>query len=127
MVVAAPVHLVGHGYGGAVALQMAISKPTRVLSLTLYEPLPFGVLSGDDPALEEMQDVANSVVSLVAGRRLEDAARVFMGCWSGSSAWTRLDAGQRSALLARIATVPRAFDAHFAARWDQHALAIWAR
>src|SRR5688572_6317585 len=30
------VHLVAHSYGAAVALQMALDQPERVLSLTLY-------------------------------------------------------------------------------------------
>ena len=40
-----PVHLLGHSYGGAVALQMALRWPERIASLTLYEPVRFGLLS----------------------------------------------------------------------------------
>src|SRR5438046_1391885 len=36
---AAPVHLVGHSYGGAVALHLARTQRERVASLTLYEPV----------------------------------------------------------------------------------------
>jgi len=32
------VHLVGHSYGGAVALRAAIERPSRIASLSLYEP-----------------------------------------------------------------------------------------
>lgn len=31
-------HLVGHSYGGAVALKMALDQSARIASLTLYEP-----------------------------------------------------------------------------------------
>src|SRR5215467_11177508 len=31
-------HLVGHSYGGAVALRLASDRPARLLSLTLIEP-----------------------------------------------------------------------------------------
>ncbi len=45
----APFHLVGHSYGGAVALQFALSHPDRLLSLTLVEPSCFHVLNELDP------------------------------------------------------------------------------
>lgn len=35
-----PVHLIGHSYGAAVALRLAVSKPTLIRSLTLIEPPP---------------------------------------------------------------------------------------
>ena len=43
-----PFHLVGHGYGGAVAARIAAANPERVTSMVLYEPtsvdgLPCGV------------------------------------------------------------------------------------
>ena len=37
----APVHLIGHSYGGAVALRIAVERPNRIASLTLYEPTTF--------------------------------------------------------------------------------------
>ncbi len=39
-----PVHLFGHSYGGAVAMQMALRWPERVARLTLYEPTRFALL-----------------------------------------------------------------------------------
>src|SRR3954470_3003033 len=41
---AEPVHLVGHSYGGFVALLVALHRGDRVLSLSLFEPVAFGVL-----------------------------------------------------------------------------------
>jgi pimeloyl-ACP methyl ester carboxylesterase len=33
-----PFHLVGHGYGGAIAARIAAANPERVTSMVLYEP-----------------------------------------------------------------------------------------
>jgi pimeloyl-ACP methyl ester carboxylesterase len=122
----APAHLVGHAYGAAVALQMALHSPERVRSLTLYEPVTFGMLerrAPADPTLVEITEVADSVDALVAAGCLDDAARVFAGYWGGSGIWAALDASQQAALARRIGVVPRHFRALFAARWDAHMLA----
>lgn len=119
------IHLVGHSYGAAVALQMALRWPQRVRSLTLYEPVVFGMLrraSLQDEAMDEIEEIAASVASLVRAGCLEDAARVFVGYWSGVRAWAALDQGQQHSIIARIASVPRHFEALFAAQWDAAAL-----
>lgn len=121
-----PVHLVGHSYGAAVALQMALNHPERVRSLTLYEPVAFGVLHALEPqgsAFEEIEEVAASVASLVNAGQAHDAARVFVGYWGGSRAWAQLGEAQRSTLTRRMAVVPRHFEALFAARWTREVLA----
>ena len=41
------VHLLGHSFGAAVALQMALRRPSRIKSLTLYEPVRFALLTGE--------------------------------------------------------------------------------
>ena len=46
-------HLVGHSYGGVVALLAAAARPEAVWSLTLVEPPAFGVARGD-PAVEAL-------------------------------------------------------------------------
>ena len=39
-----PFALVGHSYGGAVALKVAVEQPERVSALALYEPTLFSVI-----------------------------------------------------------------------------------
>src|SRR5882724_7548599 len=43
------VHLVGHSYGGLVALRFAQRYPARALSLALYEPMVLSLFAADDP------------------------------------------------------------------------------
>ena len=120
------VHLVGHSYGGAVALQIALCQPRRVRSLTLYEPVPFGMLrerAPADPALGEIEDIARSVAALLRGGDPEGAARIFVNYWGGAMSWEAMGTAQRAAVLARIGTVPRHFAALFRATWSARLLA----
>src|SRR5690242_21727905 len=39
-----PMHLVGHSYGGFLALKLAIAEPSHVKSIAAYEPVAFGIL-----------------------------------------------------------------------------------
>src|SRR6185295_2895408 len=38
------VHLVGHSYGGGVALNAALARPEKIASIALYEPSAFHLL-----------------------------------------------------------------------------------
>jgi pimeloyl-ACP methyl ester carboxylesterase len=43
------IHLVGHSYGGAVALRFATQYPERLRSLVLIEPVAFHLLRDEGP------------------------------------------------------------------------------
>ena len=84
----APVHLVGHSYGGAVALQFALRWPGRVASLTLYEPARFALLTAAGAAgaaeaaraadaRHEITTIANRFGLAVVSGRLHEAAELF--------------------------------------------------
>jgi pimeloyl-ACP methyl ester carboxylesterase len=114
-------HLVGHSYGGAVALQIALQQPGRVQSLTLYEPVAFGVLPAlgpNEPEWEEISDVATTLgAALDRGDDL-GAARGFCAYWQDRDVWPELDEAQRARLADVMPTVRRHFEALFAAQWS---------
>ena len=120
-------HLVGHSYGGAVALQIALQQPRRVLSLTLYEPVAFGVLPSlgpEEPEWEEIREVADSVVAMLDNGDHLGAARGFSAYWQGRDVWPDLDEAQRQRLADAMPTVRRHFDALFVARWSDSLLGL---
>lgn len=99
-----PFHLVGHSYGGAVALKIALGWQDRLLSLTAIEPSAFELLreAGDREAWDEIEHVAKRHIALVRLGEIEAAADVFMGYWIGREAWEAMPRERRAAVLSTI-------------------------
>lgn len=101
-----PAHIVGHSYGGAVALQFAFRYPRYLKTLTLIEPASFHLLrDGDDidqRAFREISEVGATVASAVNCGDYFGGMRRFVDYWGGEGAWDALPASQRLALAARI-------------------------
>jgi pimeloyl-ACP methyl ester carboxylesterase len=62
-------HLVGHSYGGVIALLIAARDPERVSSLAVSEPPAFGIATAD-PAVAQMVEALQELF----GDRLDDPA-----------------------------------------------------
>jgi pimeloyl-ACP methyl ester carboxylesterase len=115
----AGVHLVGHSYGGTVALQMALRWPSRVKSLTLFEPVRFAVLFGDPEtaeAGEEIVRMGRRIGLTVLSGRFEAAAEMFVDYWSGDGAWSTMSPSRQAALASRMPKVHAEFETLFADR-----------
>jgi pimeloyl-ACP methyl ester carboxylesterase len=56
-----PFVLVGHSYGGAIALIAALSQPHRVRALALYEPTLFSLIDADSPPPNDADGIKNAV------------------------------------------------------------------
>ena len=108
------VHVVGHSYGGSIALRFAERFRGRVASLALYEPVAFGMLDRTDPALAEAKRVAECVQQLLkAGLRLQ-AAEIFVDFWSGAGTYGRLPRPAKVGIARNIGKVPLDFEAAMA-------------
>jgi pimeloyl-ACP methyl ester carboxylesterase len=110
-------HLIGHSYGGAVALHLAATRPALVRSLAVYEPVLFRLLADHEPqsaAAQEAFGLAERMRALVAEGRAEHAAQRFIDYWSGASAWARMGVQRQDAIAARIDIVVQHFDALYA-------------
>ena len=120
-----PFHLVGHSYGGAVALQVALQQRHRVLSLTLYEPVAFGLLPAlgpDEPEWQEIREVADTLAAALDRNDDFGAARGFCAYWQGRDVWPELDVAQQLRMADLMPTVRRHFEALFAAQWSDSLL-----
>jgi len=98
-----PVHLVGHSFGGAVALRLALQRPDLVRSVTVFEPVSFGLLLARDHAAastHEMRGYADTVVLLAQQGALPAAGRCFVDYWTERGSWDS-QAPERQAHLAR--------------------------
>ena len=89
----AGVHVVGHSYGGLVALHMALAGRIALRSLTLIEPVAFFLLphAGAHDAWAEINDVANAYAGHIAAGETDAALRGFIDYWAGDGAWDAMD------------------------------------
>jgi pimeloyl-ACP methyl ester carboxylesterase len=103
-----PFHLVGHSFGGAIALGAARLVHDQLASLTLFEPASFHFLreAGDTEAWNEID------------------ADLFMGYWIGIPAWKSMPEERRAVIIAAMPKIA------FEWRWItlvEDALARYAR
>ncbi len=112
------VHLVGHSYGGAVALDAARRHPQAVRSVAVYEPVLFGCLLADRASRAEAESVRSLAAAIrddLDHGRDDAAAEHFVGFWSGAQSWERMPAPRRAAIAARMHSVALHFAAACAA------------
>ena len=104
-----PVHLVGHSFGGAVALKAAAMFPGHVRSLTLIEPAAFNTLwtehGPDRPESWRFRAAIRSSAAALAEGDAWDAMRHVVDFWNGEGAWERTSFGLRQTLAAQAGQV----------------------
>jgi pimeloyl-ACP methyl ester carboxylesterase len=95
-----PAYLVGHSYGGAIALKAALLHPHRFAALALYEPTLFAVVDRIAPRDVDgiRETVAAGAASLDQGDA-EAAARAFIDFWMGPGSWAAMPADRQPAVI----------------------------
>ncbi|SAK95601.1 alpha/beta hydrolase [Caballeronia arationis] len=109
------VHLVGHSYGGGVALRAAVERPERIASLTLYEPSAFHLLktmgAHGAHALAEIIAISKCTADGVNCGDYRGAAASFVDYWGGRGAWEALRPSVQAALTRWAPKAPLDFRA----------------
>src|SRR5215467_2435551 len=93
-------HLIGHSYGGAIALKVALADPKRVRCLVLYEPVLFSLLVADSPesaAAREILALRDDTIRFVDQGNLNLAAQRFVDYWMGDGTWVATPEPRRPA------------------------------
>ena len=103
-------HLVGHSYGAALALEAARSLGPRVKSLVLVEPVSFHLLRQEGrPEWSEVETLGLAVLGAVAEGNDRAAAKSFMTYWLGRLRWWLAPEKFKSTIAATIPKVALEF------------------
>lgn len=98
-----PMDLIGHSFGGTVALRLAVERPEMVRSMTLCEPVMLAVAKADNPEAESIlaRDLGGFAKAYADGDR-ELASKIFTGFYGDGRDWDTLSADSRKAIVDRI-------------------------
>src|SRR6476620_2241440 len=105
-----PIHLVGHSYGAALALEAARGLGSKVQSLTLVEPVAFNLLRVERrPEWAEIEQLGVDVLTAVSNGNDRDATAAFMRYWLGRLRWWLSPEKFKAAITATIHKVALEF------------------
>ncbi len=101
----APLHIVGHSFGGTVALRLAHRLGRNAASLTLLEANPFQWLDASGRATDAADAYAVRDHMKACGARgdFAAAAPVFCDYWVGAGAWAAMPDDRRAAFIDALA------------------------
>ena len=102
-----PVQLIGHSYGGAVALKLALEKPFKIADVVVYEPVAFHVLPDDSPGMLEIQDISHAM----HGKDAVECTRTFVDYWNDTGYFDALPERIQQIMVSQADKVALDFDA----------------
>lgn len=105
---AGSVILVGHSFGGAVALHMARTRPELFKAVLVFEPVAFHLLKAAQPALyQQVQQLSQQMLDLIP----KDAATLFIDYWQGDGYFSHLPDLMQQKLTGQVGKVAADFEA----------------
>lgn len=109
-----PVHLVGHSYGGAVALRLAVTNGAPICSLTLVEPMAMPLLgeAGETAIFAEYNGLRDRYLEAAEAGRAEEALAPYVDYWNGEGSWRAMPGDARAKLCSRTELLCAAFRAN---------------
>ena len=87
------ISIVGHSFGGSVAMMAAKKYPAKIKKLILVEPNPFYLLEhhSDHDSYQEALNLRDIIKTNAYKETWGQAAEKFADYWNGSGAWTKMD------------------------------------
>ena len=116
--------LVGHSYGGGIALIAAVMHPNRLRSMALYEPTLFALVERDSP--KDVDGIRNAVAQSVEALKRGDtagAARYFIDFWMSEGAFDRMPERVQAASAEAVQNIQGWKDALFGEPTPEEAFA----
>jgi len=104
-----PFALVGHSYGGAIALVAALAYPERVRALAVYEPTLFSLINAHSPPPNDADGIKGAVSAAMASLDAGDprrAAEQFIDFWMGNGSWASMPETRQIPIAQSIASLP---------------------
>lgn len=103
-----PFVLVGHSYGGAVALIAALKHRKRVRAMALYEPTLFALVDAESPPPNDADGIRGAVARALAALKAGDehaAAGHFIDFWMGEGSWARTPEIRKAPIAASVRNI----------------------
>ncbi len=109
-------HLIGHSWGGAIALKAALRHRSRLISLTLFEPALWSLLIAHDSTSRASQEILrnrNETQQMMDAGNFDGAAEYFIDYWLGQDTWKAMSEPRRATVAAGMSAASPEWYASF--------------
>ncbi len=108
--------VIGHSWGGAVALRAALRHRRALRSLILFEPALWSVLvdqASDSSGAQEISQLRDRTVRYIQQENWPAAARVFLDYWVGADTWEGMAGNRRAEVAGTMPAIGHQWHASF--------------